>query len=143
MDLVSRVKKVILQALEDYPLTAKELSFITGVTEGYTVETLDTLIAQNKVFLYFIDREAYPPVYALVKAPRDDRLKAWERLLLIAKRNHQELVGCSPESVVMGMNFVECLQCGKHAHIGRLEDNYPLIQHDRGKTYKAIRPMDF
>ena len=145
MDLRSRVKKVILQALEDYPLTAKELSFLGGVTVAYIIETLDILIADNRVFLYFIDadKEAYPPVFALVKTPQDSRLEAWNRLLLIAKRNHLELTDCSPESVVTGMNFVECRQCGKHAHIGRLEDNYPLVQHGAGREYKAIRPMDF
>lgn len=82
-----------------------------------------------------------------------ERLKLWVAvthpalrnsigLFIIAQRHHRDTTMC--HNVMIGGNFIECLDCGKHAHLHEGDLLYPLVLH--GHNYwktKRIRPIDF
>ena len=78
----------------------------------------------------------------------DPRRTGIQVLVLIAKKNHSRETG--HRDVWYGANYVECTDCGKHAHVGA-DYERPLVchgsEHRSGtqETYehRLMRPQDF
>ena len=60
----------------------------------------------------------------------------YDKLLLEARRAHRTRT--EHTHVFIGMNFVECLQCRKHAHL--TSDGMRLVVHD--SSHKAVETID-
>ena len=59
-----------------------------------------------------------------------------EEILYNAKANHENRTG---HTVIVGLNFVECQECKRHAHCARDE---VLVLHDR-EQYTVITAEEF
>ena len=59
-----------------------------------------------------------------------------DKALRIARDAHRKRTG--HKKIIVGMNFIECLECKKHAHLG----NGHLIVHGRGLLQSAIITPD-
>jgi hypothetical protein len=46
-------------------------------------------------------------------------------------------------SIIIGANFVECLECGAHAHVEEWTEDTMLITHNGGNEQKRISPEEF
>ena len=69
-------------------------------------------------------------------------MKEWDQVLRDARNAH---VNRHPDHKVwVGLNFVECVTCGAHAHIASRYQEFPLIRHDSTRRiYEGIQAEDF
>jgi hypothetical protein len=126
-----------------FPLTVREVAKWAGCDRSTAGNLLLELEGQGKA-MHYKPRNAPYLLWLAVTTPamRNDT-----GLMLIAKRFHTDRT--THQHVTMGANFVECMECGKHAHTGS-DLERPLVwhgsEHRSGSEFHAvrcIRPQDF
>lgn len=132
----------IKQALQlGYPLTVREVArFVdmAGVAYSTIQSNLVELEGKGKACRYR-PRNFTVELWAGTTGPAENNQRG---LMFLAKKFHQATTG--HDDVMVGMNFIECMECGKHAHINPSSLEYPLTQHDSERfSFKGLRPQDF
>lgn len=119
-----------------YPLTIREVSLWAGCDYATARNLILELEAIEKVTRFSVPNETYT-LFIKVHVPAT---RNGMGLCLIASRNHERYTG--HDNFNLGANYVECRDCGKHAHVGS-ESTYPLLVHTSEKVIESIRPQDF
>lgn len=124
-----------------YPLTVREVARFADCSPATAKAHLERLEHNSEAVRWREPNE----VYELWVAVTSSAVENWATILLIAERNHRA-TNCPEAEIVRGANFIECLGCGKHAHIYPGNLTKPLIVHT-GKTGRVfvayIRPQEF
>ena len=122
-----------------WPLTVREVARWADCDPSTARGLLNELSGRGEAVRVELSNEQYN-LWSAVTAPA---IANPQGLMLIAKRFHQA-TSCPTADVFYGANFVECPECGKHAHVGS-DLMKPLIAH-RGASASisySLRPQDF
>ena len=60
----------------------------------------------------------------------------WQEILMLARKSHYDRTGHTMEKIYVGLNFIECGECKKHAHI-TCDSNF--VMHDA--EYAIVQPI--
>lgn len=119
-----------------YPLTVREIAKWAGCDKTTAQNLLHELSGQGKVGVFDVRNQPYQ-LWVEITGPAETKP---EGLCLIARKFHAGRTG--HEDIAVGSNFVECRECGAHAHVG--SDRYnPMVQHGRIGPVTYNRPQDF
>ena len=119
-----------------YPLTVRELGRLCDAT-GEAVTAVLSRLEKTGHATHYLPPNTVSDLW--IATQFTDRMPT--AVLVAAKIGHQRTTG--HQEVFLGANFVECMTCGKHAHVVPSYEK-PLLVHGRtGSLYHPTRPEDF